>query len=332
MVKLEYRPQAYNGNEANIFVSYAHKDSDDVYPLIGQLTVDGYRVWYDGGIEPSSDWLGYITDKVIHCEYMICMISDKYVSSMYCLQELDLAISKGKKIIPVYLDEKRLDDSRQQILDRWQGIMMSELLTAEQFFEKLYLASGFKECRNAQYTSDPGYEENRRRLEEVKNSPEYMLRELLKSVKYGKIPYEAIKKELDSIVFDVREKADLIASFYKEVQEDIHILEGEENKLKARREAKKSTCQCLETYLSDMLLSADVKKVELSNRITFRHSESTRILDENAFIDWAEKNQHRDWLKYSPPKPDTNAIKKAIKSGVAVEFAEIVENDKIQIK
>ena len=44
-------PSAYNGNEPYIFISYAHKDSDKVLPIIRELQSRGYRVWYDAGIE-----------------------------------------------------------------------------------------------------------------------------------------------------------------------------------------------------------------------------------------------------------------------------------------
>ena len=36
----------YNGSEPYIFVSYAHKDSEEVFSTIEQLTSLGYRVWF----------------------------------------------------------------------------------------------------------------------------------------------------------------------------------------------------------------------------------------------------------------------------------------------
>ena len=42
---------AYEGNENYIFVSYAHKDSDRVIPIIEELDAAGFRIWYDSGIE-----------------------------------------------------------------------------------------------------------------------------------------------------------------------------------------------------------------------------------------------------------------------------------------
>lgn len=42
--------KAYEGDEKFIFISYAHKDSETVYPIIEKLNADGYRVWFDDGI------------------------------------------------------------------------------------------------------------------------------------------------------------------------------------------------------------------------------------------------------------------------------------------
>ena len=43
---------AYKGNAPFIFVSYSHSDQLIVYKLIKQLHLDGFRIWYDEGIEP----------------------------------------------------------------------------------------------------------------------------------------------------------------------------------------------------------------------------------------------------------------------------------------
>ena len=37
--------KAYKGEEPYIFISYAHKDSDFVFPEIERLTADGFKIW-----------------------------------------------------------------------------------------------------------------------------------------------------------------------------------------------------------------------------------------------------------------------------------------------
>ena len=46
----------YEGHEPYIFVSYPHKDSDRIRPLIQGLQERGFRVWYDSGIEVGSEF------------------------------------------------------------------------------------------------------------------------------------------------------------------------------------------------------------------------------------------------------------------------------------
>ena len=58
--KIESLPKAYEGNEPYIFISYSHLDKDKVFPVIKKLQDEFYRVWYDDGIKPCTDWNNYI--------------------------------------------------------------------------------------------------------------------------------------------------------------------------------------------------------------------------------------------------------------------------------
>ena len=47
----------YRGYDAPyIFVSYAHKDGNKASEVIGKLQMEQYRVWYDEGIDPGTEW------------------------------------------------------------------------------------------------------------------------------------------------------------------------------------------------------------------------------------------------------------------------------------
>jgi hypothetical protein len=47
--------EAYVGTEPYIFISYAHKDSEQVFQEISKLNDAGYKIWYDEGIEASTE-------------------------------------------------------------------------------------------------------------------------------------------------------------------------------------------------------------------------------------------------------------------------------------
>ena len=146
------------------------------------------------------------------------------------------------------------------------------------------------------------------------------------------IPEDALADTLESIKLSIDVKADGIACILKDIDGDIAKLKAEEDRLAERRKAKKNTYDRMKQYLSDELQRAGIGKIETErNKITFRKSKQVRISDEAAFVEWAESAAD-DLLTYSAPKVNKTAVKAAIESGKAIEFAEIVENQNIQLK
>lgn len=89
-------PVAYKGDAPYIFISYAHKDAETVLPIIDRLQRDGYRVWYDEGIAPGSNWDEYISMHLDHSCNVLSFLSKAYVKSQNCKDELALTRKKGK--------------------------------------------------------------------------------------------------------------------------------------------------------------------------------------------------------------------------------------------
>lgn len=46
----------YRGSEPYIFISYSHKDRDKVMRVLDTMQHDGYRIWFDAGIDPGTEW------------------------------------------------------------------------------------------------------------------------------------------------------------------------------------------------------------------------------------------------------------------------------------
>lgn len=132
-------PVAYKGSEPYIFISYAHKDSDAVLPVIARLQKDGYRVWYDEGIAPGSNWDVYISEHLDHSCNVLGFLSKNYVKSQNCKDELALTRAKGKPMNLVYLDDVQLSSGLKMRYGRIQALFMNEM-SEEEFFEKLYRA------------------------------------------------------------------------------------------------------------------------------------------------------------------------------------------------
>ena len=66
------RPAAYQGSDPYIFISYCHKDSEAIYPIITALQQQGLRVWYDEGIEVGSHWDQVISQHLLDCSCALC--------------------------------------------------------------------------------------------------------------------------------------------------------------------------------------------------------------------------------------------------------------------
>ena len=154
---------------------------------------------------------------------------------------------------------------------------------------------------------------------------------LMQAIENDEIPEEAIADTLEAIVAEIEDKADNIACLLKNIDADIVAIKAEEARLAERRKVKENSAERIKQYLSDVLQSAAIDKVETArNRITFRKSESVE-LDEGAFVAWAMENNN-DLLTYSAPKANKTEIKKALKGGAEIVGAQLVSKNNIQIK
>lgn len=99
------RPTAYEGEKSFAFISYAHKDSPRVLPLLQSLQEAGYRFWYDAGIEVGTEWPEYIAAHLQQCHCVIAFISRSSLASQNCLRELNFALRLDKQMLIVYLED-----------------------------------------------------------------------------------------------------------------------------------------------------------------------------------------------------------------------------------
>ena len=95
--------EIYEGKEPYLFISYAHKNSKEVAPIIELLVERGFRVWYDSGLEVGTEWPALISSHLKECSVMLAFISDEYVLSKNCRNEVNLAMNKNKTVLAVYL-------------------------------------------------------------------------------------------------------------------------------------------------------------------------------------------------------------------------------------
>ena len=92
-------PEPYEGQEAYIFISYAHRDREQVFQVLNALQERGYRFWYDDGIAPGSEWPEDIGRHLDGAAMVIAFVTPLY-------RQLDKDSSKSKTAIRIPLTSR----------------------------------------------------------------------------------------------------------------------------------------------------------------------------------------------------------------------------------
>ena len=137
----------YEGNEKYIFISYCHKDKAIVFPIIEQLARDGYRLWYDEGIDPGSEWPEIIASHLNGCYVCIAFISNQSLDSHNCRREVNFALLKKKNFISIVIEPVKMTPGMEMQLSDSQAIYKYKLPSDFEFFTKLYSADFLKGCK-----------------------------------------------------------------------------------------------------------------------------------------------------------------------------------------
>ncbi len=137
----------YEGNEKYIFVSYAHKDSAVVIPMIDAMMAAGFRVWYDQGIQAGTEWPEYIETHLDQCEVVLVCMSPATVNSVNCRNEINYASMLQKEMLVVYLEPTELAKGMNLQLNSKQSLFRYRHQTDDTFLRELVEANILRPCR-----------------------------------------------------------------------------------------------------------------------------------------------------------------------------------------
>ena len=96
--------EAYTGNEPYIFVSYSHRDTATVYPILDALYDCKYRIWYDESCETGNDFRDELRSRIERSEAVLLFVSESSMQSQFCGMEIIVARENNKRIYPVFID------------------------------------------------------------------------------------------------------------------------------------------------------------------------------------------------------------------------------------
>ena len=141
------RPIAYSGNKPYIFISYAHKDANRIYPIIQALQDSGLRVWYDEGLEVGSHWSETIATHMINSHCVLCFLTKNFFESENCKDEIHFAKEKGKGPLIVYLDSVKLPEQMQMSFGRLHALSMENLSGMDNLIREICRSDMLAACR-----------------------------------------------------------------------------------------------------------------------------------------------------------------------------------------
>ena len=138
----------YEGSENYIFISYSHRDSKRIFPLLRKMTESGYRIWYDEGIDPGTEWPESIAKHLAGCKVCLAFLSNTSVESTNCRREINFALSRNKDFLSVALEPVQMSPGMEMQISSYQSLLSYKYPKWEDFEEKLLSLDILQSCRN----------------------------------------------------------------------------------------------------------------------------------------------------------------------------------------
>ncbi|XP_064395645.1 uncharacterized protein LOC135342738 [Halichondria panicea] len=101
-------PDFQASQEYDVFISYSHKGDimRTVDTLMSRLKQEGLSVFVDQhSIQPGDKWRFEIASAIKTCKAFVCVLTKRYMRSVYCNGELYETVALGKRLFPVVCED-----------------------------------------------------------------------------------------------------------------------------------------------------------------------------------------------------------------------------------
>jgi len=129
---------------------------------------------------------------------------------------------------------------------------------------------------------------------------------------------------LEHLEMEKEKKIEFLIKLYLNCKSDAESLKAEADKFSKRARAEANKADQIKNYLGFIQHGEKFKSEDGLHQITFRKSASVEVSDVNALEDC--------YLRFKEPEADKTAIKEAIKSGIDVKGASLIEKLSAVIK
>lgn len=140
------KPIVYEGNEPYIFVSYAHRDSDAVFAVLNELQERGYRLWYDDGIAPGSEWPEDIAQHLDAAAMVISFVTPNSMKSQNCRREINFSLTREKPFLSIVLEPTEMPLGMEMQLSAQQSIIRYNYDSWDGFIRKVLSCPDIAPC------------------------------------------------------------------------------------------------------------------------------------------------------------------------------------------
>ncbi len=105
-IEMQTKFEAYRGEEPYLFVSYSHRDTAKVYPILDALYDRKYRIWYDESCENGNDFREELRRRIEKSDGILLFVSRHSMASPFCGMEIIVARENDKTIFPIFLEDE----------------------------------------------------------------------------------------------------------------------------------------------------------------------------------------------------------------------------------
>lgn len=116
------RSEMYEGSAPYIFISYSHRDTDNMISICNVFSQSGGRYWYDSGLHSGDDWNMVIASHLEKATVCLLLLSREATASEYVKNELNFAQNHRIPIHVVLLENFELPIDLEMMLGRIQMI------------------------------------------------------------------------------------------------------------------------------------------------------------------------------------------------------------------
>lgn len=134
----------------------------------------------------------------------------------------------------------------------------------------------------------------------------------------------------DQLQMEREQKIENVACWYKNLVAEAAAIRQEELNLQKRRKEIEAQAERRKKYLEDALCGQKFSSARCA--ISFRKTTKVDVTDPEWFIQWCERNDHRDLVTYAAPSVNKTEVAKLLKAQVDLPCVELVEGLSMGVK